>query len=316
MADERFKGIEIKVGAVVIIAVAIFFVSLLYIGYSKDLFSPKIKYYLRADSGQDISRGMPVKFSGFQIGSVTDLLLEEDGSMRLKIKVLEKYGKWVRLDSEFILAREGMIGSPVIILKTGKKAQAPEGTEFVLQRQKGLEAIADEVKPVLREVADTISEIHKMLAGFNDPEGNFQKTLTNLERATRALNEGEGVVPYVIHDRDSKAHLQEILISLEDLSRSLQKVSSSINSAAKNIDATVTEINTAVKELQSTISTIKGEIEPILENLRATSEGLPLLRKKVDYTLELSKDLVLKLHNTWPLNRKEEVERRPRLPAP
>ncbi|RME68372.1 MAG: MCE family protein [Nitrospirae bacterium] len=316
MPEERFKGIEIKVGAVVVIAIAIFVGSLLYVGYSKDLFAPKIKYFLRADSGQDLSRGMPVKFSGFQIGSVTDLMLEEDGSMRLKIKILEKYGRWIRLDSEFLLAREGMIGSPVIILKTGKKEQAPEGTEFVLKRQKGLEAIADEVKPVLREVAATISEIHKMLEGFNNPEGNFQKTLANLERATRALNEGKGAVRYVIHDPGSKAHLQEILKALEDLSQTLQEAASSIGSAAKNIDSTVTEINTAVKQLQSTIKTIQTELEPTLKNLRTTSEELPVLRQKVDYTLELSKDLVLKLHNTWPLNRQEEVERRPKLPAP
>ncbi len=309
MAEERFTGVEIKVGAVVVLVAVIFVVSLLYIGYKKDLFAPKMKFWLRADTGQDLSRGMPVKFSGFRIGAVKDLYLEQDGSMKLKLSILEKYSKWVRTDSQFLLAKEGMIGPPVIVLKTGKGSPAREGAEFVLMREKGLEALADEVKPVLREVTATISEVHKLLASINDPKGNYQRTLANVEQATRALNQGRGLAKYILHDEDSTRRLQQSLQSLQDLIDNLNRTVQDFSEVSRDIKATI-------KELQRTLKAINDETIPVLRNLKETSEGLPQLRQKVDYTLELSKDLVLKLHNTWPLNKQEKVQRRPVLPEP
>jgi ABC-type transporter Mla subunit MlaD len=320
MAEERFRGVEIKVGAVVVAVGVLFVLSLLYIGYRKDLFAPKQRYFLRAETGQDLSVGMPIKFSGFQIGSVKELHLEQDGSMRLKIKILKRYSKWVRTDSVFTLAREGMIGPPVIVLKTGKGEPAREDTEFVLQRERGLEGIAEDLKkevvPVLREVAASISEIHKLLASINDPEGNYQRTLANVERATRALNEGEGLVRYVLHDRDSTGRVKAILQRVENLTDSLNSAASNISSGSSNINKAVSEIRSLVVQLQKSILEIKEQLIPALKNIRNSSEQLPELTNKVNYSLELGKDLMLKLHNTWPLSRQQKVQKRPKLPSP
>jgi len=316
MNEHRFKGIEIKVGAVVILAGIIFLLSLIYIGYRKDLFAPKLIYWLKADSGQDLSRGLPVKFSGFQIGSVKDLYLEEDGSMKLKIAILKKYSKWVREDSQFFLAKEAMIGPPVIVLKTGKAGPASEGTVFKLQREKGIEALAEEVKPVLREVTATISEIHKLLASINDPQGKYQKTLANVEKATRALNEGDAVAKYILHDQDSTQRLKTVFNKIALLIDNLNMAAQQITETTKTIEKTVMHIDDITLQLKMTVKAINEQLVPALEALRKTTEGLPEIRRKVDYTLELSKDLVIKLHNTWPLNKQERIQKRPFLPQP
>ncbi len=320
---EPFKGIEIKVGIVVVLVLVVFCGSLYYVAYKKELFSEKVYYTLRAKSGQDLSRGMPVKFSGFQIGSVKDLFLEADGTMRIKMAILKKYSKWIREDSQFTLAREGMIGPVVLMLTPGKGKVARPGSSFLLKRQKGIEEVVEEVKPVLREISATITELHKLLVNINDPEGRVNRILANVQDATASLNSGDGVLRYVLHDSDSREKLKESLEKLSLLGERLNSVAENINSTVDDIKDTVGsiketsgEVKTDALELKSLIGEVREELIPALQNIRKTSEGLPLVKRKLDYTLELSKDLIIKLHNTWPLSREEKKEKRPALPAP
>ncbi len=53
---------------------------------TQDVFTPKVKITFLAKSGEGLSKSMPVKYSGFQIGRVHKVELREDGRVELRAK--------------------------------------------------------------------------------------------------------------------------------------------------------------------------------------------------------------------------------------
>ena len=77
--------------------------SISYVAYKKGLFEKEHTYVLSSKSGENLTEGMPVVFSGFKIGRVDSLELNSDGVVVIKIKVSNRHLKWIRSDSIFIL---------------------------------------------------------------------------------------------------------------------------------------------------------------------------------------------------------------------
>jgi len=74
--------------------------------------------------GRELDDGMPVEFSGFNIGKVEDMELSQEGAVLIKIKIPKRHIKWIRSDSVFSLDKP-LIGAPKITVKT-KNLNSPE----------------------------------------------------------------------------------------------------------------------------------------------------------------------------------------------
>ena len=79
MGDPRFRNIEIKVGLFALFAVGIIVAVIIGVGISRDILVNKIYVDVYTETGDDLSKGMPVKYSGFAITRVDDINLQEIG---------------------------------------------------------------------------------------------------------------------------------------------------------------------------------------------------------------------------------------------
>src|SRR3990172_7112424 len=114
---------ELKVGLFLIISTMLIALSIGYVAYKKGFFAKVHTFTLSSKSGEELTEGMPVVFSGFKIGVVHALELSDDGSVLIKIKVPERHVKWMRADSTFIVNKP-LIGSPRIVVVT-KNLRSP-----------------------------------------------------------------------------------------------------------------------------------------------------------------------------------------------
>ena len=71
--DVRFKNLFGKAAVFVLLAVVGIGAIFLWTGIKKGAFTAKVPIHFVADSGQGLSEGMPVKFSGFNIGKLNTL---------------------------------------------------------------------------------------------------------------------------------------------------------------------------------------------------------------------------------------------------
>ena len=216
MADPRFKNLEIKVGLFVVIAIAIIITLVIAIGISRDIFTTKVYIDVFTDTGENLAKGMPVKYAGFQIARVNDLYLQDDGRVIMQIGVPTKYVKWIRQDSVFSLSLQNIIGSSYIDIKTNLQSEAPNietGSIFSLKRDQGLQGILEQVTPVVADLREIVASVNTILIRFADKDGDFNKLMRGLGSLGSDISNKEGSLGYLRSD----VVQNEIAKFLEDL---------------------------------------------------------------------------------------------------
>ena len=248
--DPRFKYLERKVGSFIAVALLGIVVALALYGIQKDYFTPIYTLRFTTDRGTGFSKGMSVKLSGFRIGRVTSISLNEQAMVDVTIGVDKKYRAWIRSDSNVKLDKEGLVGDNIVDVSVGSldKPELKDGDSIVYLKTKGLDEMAQEivekVKPVLIEVRDIISYV-------NNPEGDLKKTIRNLEALTRNLD-------------GTRQQTDKLLVSVNgNLDRISTKAITVLDTANNKIDSL--DLTPALARINSTIDAIDKKIPSILD---------------------------------------------------
>ncbi len=294
--DPRFRHLERKIGLFTLLALAGIAVAVLLVGVQKDLFSPKYTLVFTVDRGTGFTKGMPVKLSGFRIGRITDMTLNEQAMVDISIEIAKKYSKWIRSDSTIKLVKEGLVGDNIVEVAVGSldKPELKAGESITYVKTKGLDELADEiaekVKPVLIEVRDIIGYI-------NDPNGDLKKTIHNLELLTRNLE-------------TTRSHADTLLVST---TRNLEGINartvSLLDTTSRKIDSLdVAKLNTALEKLPPLLDKSDAAMTHVVaisaETQKLAERAFPLIPGVLSRTEELlfSTDrLVNSLNNSWLL---------------
>ncbi len=62
---------------------------------------------------------MPVKLSGFRIGRIHKIALDDQAKVIVRLKIDRKYSKWIRADSVATFRQEGLVGDRIIDVSVG-----------------------------------------------------------------------------------------------------------------------------------------------------------------------------------------------------
>lgn len=308
MYDERFRNIEIKIGVLLFVILTATVFSLLYVGYKKDLFADRISYRIISPTGERLVKGMPVKFEGFRMGSVTALDLNDEGKIVLSVTILKKYQKWIKTDSIALFNQESLIGDPYLRFTAGSpsKPVMPDGGEFELYFEGGLDEIIRRAKPVMDDLEKSVRNLRVLTDALSSTEGDFQRFLASLRSMAEKLDRGEGGVPYLLTAKESRVKIEEILTKIDTMGASYNQLALDFQKAAAKADAMIVSIDT----------TMKSKVNPILDDVKKTTQDLYLMRRQGEYTLRLGSDLLLKMNNTWPFTPSGEEKKTPELPNP
>ncbi|MDI6745071.1 MAG: MlaD family protein [Thermodesulfovibrionales bacterium] len=289
--DPRFANLKGKVGLFFIIAVIGIIATVAFIGVERGLFTAKYKIYFTVDKGTVFFEGMPVKLSGFKIGKIDSLSLDEHAKVKVTLLINKKYGKWIREDSKAILTKEGFIGETVIDITVGAQSKPVLKDDSAIQFEKtrGLEDIAEEVKPVLNEIRDIISYV-------NDPKGDIKQTLANLKTLSSGLNATKENADKLLKNADSN----------------ISGVSSNVSKTLKNVDSLVSNVDKTISSMNDKINPVIDKLNRTMDNAEKTTASLkdavekaapkvpPLLSKGED-TLSDSNEVVKSLKQIWPI---------------
>src|SRR5436309_10031925 len=104
------KGLQFRVGLLAGLAVVLGAGFVIYALYARGVFEDTQHLTLVAENGEGVSIGMDLSFSGFPIGRVKRLALDEQGRARNEIDVPRSDAPWLRETTIFTLER-GIVGS-------------------------------------------------------------------------------------------------------------------------------------------------------------------------------------------------------------
>ncbi len=292
--DVRFKNLEKKIGLFIAIAITGLLVSILFIGIEKDIFTKKYQLRFTVEKGTGFSRGMAVKLSGFRIGRISSISLNERAMVDIDIQLDKKYQKWIRKDSTARLVKEGLVGDAIIevsVSSSGKEL-LKDGDTITFVKSKGLEEvandIAEQVKPVLYEVKEIISYI-------NDPQGDIKQTLGNINRLTRDLQGTRGHVDNLLVS--TRADISRATDSTQTVLRSTDEKIKALGPALVKVERTLTNIDQKLPPMLDKVSTSLDNVE---KSTRSISKSLPNIISKTEDTVQSVDTLLNALKETWP----------------
>jgi len=301
--DERFKNLFGKAALFVLFAALGIGVVLVLTGVKKDIFTAKSPIYFIADSGQDLNEGMPVKFSGFKIGKLNKLTLDEQGHVQVEVRVDTKYLKLIREDAVMSLIKEGVIGDGVLEISRGTEGKPTlvAGGKVVFVRASGLEQAVVDVKNRVMPILDDI------YLNLHDPKGDIHQTLKNLNEFSAGLVR-------------TQKQLNKVLESLDkNMDQDITPLLHSVRQSAENAEAMTSKLNQELPELlkkaDSSLESVRSVSETINEAVKKSAPQIPGMvsetRATIGKTQKLiggTQEVVDSLNSHWPLKSDTPVE--------
>jgi phospholipid/cholesterol/gamma-HCH transport system substrate-binding protein len=269
---------EFKVGLFIILTVVLVLTGLGLLAYKKGLFQAEEILTLSSRTGDGLTVGMPLNFSGFKIGKIYDLELNEQGIVVVKIRVPSQHFKWLRSDSKFILERP-LIGSPKLLVVTTNMNSAPLSPKEVpsITEVNDINETIQKFEPVIEQITLIMDHVEKltgslagkkslveMAVGEKESVAAIHGTLKNIhsitQRADRLLKKTDeelygpdGIKPSVVKV------LQELSINLQKLGKTLDNVT--------KISANVSDSTNDLKLLRSELDAMVNSVNSLLDEL-------------------------------------------------
>jgi phospholipid/cholesterol/gamma-HCH transport system substrate-binding protein len=280
------RSIQFKVGLFIIITSVLIVAFIGYVASKKGVFAKEHTYTLSSKSGENLTEGMPVVFSGFKIGRVDSLELNAAGHVVIKIKVPDKHIRWIRADSVFILEKP-LIGSARIYVATAN-LNAPALSEEAIPQIVEANDINDAVKsikPILEKISSITHHVETLTSNLADPDGDMAKILSNAKNASQRVDGILKKVDALASKTDeqiygSQGALTHVQTILKDLIFKLKKMDPVLDNINR-ISADTADTTKDMKALRQDIDRMVNDLDTLL--------------KDIDRIIPLKKEAQLKL---------------------
>ena len=275
---------NLKVGLFVAITTTLIIGVLVVGAYKKGFFEMEESFTLASKTGEGIKEGMPVIFSGFNIGRVVSSDLDDKGIVLVKIIVLKRHTKWIRSDSRFTLEKP-LFAAPRIVISTDNMQSPLLSSKNIptLTEVSDINELIKKGQPILDQVKRIVEHVEIVTANLADPRGDVNKILGNTQRLTNKLNNIMSKLDSIAGKTDDQLYgnngalplirgiLKDILLKLRKLDvtvDNINKISTNASDSTKDLkylrgelDNTVNSISELVAKLDRILSSFKKDPE-------------------------------------------------------
>lgn len=275
--DPRFIFLRGKIFLFIFIAVIGALTFLYFSGKQRGFFIKTKDFYCMTSKATGLYTGMSVKVSGFKIGRVKDIQLQDNGFVKITLSIEEKHAKWFKEGTVAMLTKEGFIGESYIEILPGEGQPLNPGQTIKFFRQAGIEEIAGELKG---EISEILKGIKETINYINEPQGDIKKSLENIEKVSRNLIETTEQINQLIKELNRKTpeiaeksektlqELIELIRSLQQLSKELNETATAIKGATKKeLPIMIEQTKKSMQDIDEILQSIKG-LWPIREGIK------------------------------------------------
>ena len=321
----RVKHLGIKVGVILTLIPVIAVGLLLYSLYARGVFERTQALTLVAADAEGVVIGMPIMFSGFPIGQVSGMALDELGHVRIEVRIREKDARWLRTTSVFSLEKQILGGAKIRVVSP--KMQDPE---LVAGSERPLTA-----KDAAQDIPQVIARANNILQNIDEiirPDSSFNQTLTNLKAVTERMAGEYGVLGGMTGSPDQAKKVLDTVDSVNALLASLKGVTTRADGVLAKTDdrmfgqggvmdeakksmaqlnTILTEARDSLKKADEVLATAQAgttEIKNAATNVKDATTDLGALRTEVDGSIRKVNGLIDEINRKWPFARKTEIK--------
>ena len=311
------KNLQFRVGLLVGLAVVLGAGFVGYALYARGVFEDTQRLTLIAENAEGVDIGMDLTFSGFPIGRVKRLALDEQGRARIDIDIPRSDAHWLRETTIFTLER-GLVGAARIRAYTANLRDPPLPDSAVRNVLRG--DTSEEIPRMVATLRSALENLEQMTAAG----GSLQATLGNVRSLTERAGGRYGVLGTLLgSDQDA----QKLVATLDRANRLLASVDALVGKTDKLVlkaddrlfaqggvvDGTaraVEQLNgllTDVRESLKRADRVLADAEAVSGNAKAATADLGALRSEVDASVRKISGLIDEINRKWPFERKTEI---------
>jgi phospholipid/cholesterol/gamma-HCH transport system substrate-binding protein len=201
---ERSQNFKIRLGIFIAAGLTLFVLAIFIIGKQKNLFDPVIKVSSRFENVSGLQVGSTVRFSGINIGTVDNIRIVNDSTVKVDMLIKKDVQQFIRADSEAGIGSEGLIGDKILVLSQGSpdKPMVKDGQTIPSTEPVETDAIMAGLQVTVDNVALATGEMNEIFGKINSGKGtlgkliqdptmaeNIDKTIVNLKNSTAGLDE-------------------------------------------------------------------------------------------------------------------------------
>lgn len=301
---------QIKLGILVMSALAIFIFSIYFLGRKQSLFRSVLKVYTTFSDVKGLLVGNNVRFSGINIGTVSQISISNDSTILVEFSITENASEFIRKDSKVTIENEGIMGSKLLVIGKGEGNSERIENKDTLQSvgSVNIENMISETEKIITHgqiMAVNLAEISEKL---NSGTGDLSKLLnqsviTNkmdslgqvsikamdkINSITSKIDNGKGDLGVLINDTQLSERMAVILKKLDSVSARADELTYQLTKAASKINTGDGLIHRLIYDslladnIDTTITKINTGIDDVIQVAGVVEESwvLNLFKKK------------------------------------
>jgi len=248
------SGTNYKLGMFVVIGLALFVLTVYFVGKQKNLFGSTFQLKTQFKSVSGLKVGNNVRFSGINVGTVDEIELITDTSVLVTLVLKEEVQKFIKSDATAAIGSDGLMGDKVLTISPGTFSKQPVKDKDFIASRKAVEM--EDVMSSVKTSVDNAGIITAQLAEFSQKMNNengalstlmtdetisksLKSTLVNLQTSsgefadfTTKMNNGKGALSKLMNDEEFANTLDS---TMDNLKTGTKGLSENMQAAQKNI---------------------------------------------------------------------------------
>jgi phospholipid/cholesterol/gamma-HCH transport system substrate-binding protein len=196
---DKFK---IRLGLFVAGGLALFVIIIFIIGKQKNMFNPVYSLSSTFYNVSGLQVGNNIRFSGINIGTVDNINIINDSTVRVDMSIKKEVQNFIKTDSEVAIGSEGLIGDRLLIITQGSAnaSLASEGQQL------------SSIEPI---------ETDAIMASLQITASNAEIISQQLAEIMLKINGGNGTLGKLIQDTTIAENLNQTIVNLKKSSKGL-----------------------------------------------------------------------------------------------
>lgn len=312
------KNLQFKVGLFAAATLLLGALFVVYMLYARGFFEDTYRLQLAAATADGVAPGVPLVFSGIEIGRVTSLDLNDSGGIIIRTELLARNAKWLKENSSFLLDKP-IVGASKIRVETPDldAPPLPENSTMLLLTSdvtKDIPVLVERVKAIL----DNVEHLTRK-------DGEVNATLANLETLTARMSGEHGMLEGILGSPEKAQAVTDSLNSTRALMAKLDSLALKVDGMAAKADtrlfakdglidqadASLVQIRAMLADLQATLKkteALMSNAVDISADVKAGTKDIAKLRAEIDDAVRKASALINEINKKWPFARDPEVK--------
>jgi len=235
------SGFTWKLGIFVILGLALFVSTIYFVGKQKNIFGNTFHLKAQFKTVSGLKVGNNVRFSGINIGNVSDVELLTDTTVMVELVIRKKYQEFIKTDARASIGSDGLMGDKVLTISPGIADKNPVKDGDIVQTKNAIEM--EDVMLSAKTSVDNAGVITAQLAQF-----------------TTNMNNGNGALNKLISDQEFSNSLKSTLFNLQTATNEFAMFAAKVNEGglSESLDTTMKNIQGATKGLNENMKAVQS----------------------------------------------------------